>query len=78
MVQTLNKWGNSLGLRIPKSLARENNLVVGDEIQLVSSNEGILIKPKKKDMTAQELLDSIQDDYKMEDLIPGIVGSEEW
>ena len=78
MVQTLNKWGNSLGLRIPKSLARENNLEVGDEIQLVSSNEGILIKPKKKDMTAQELLDSIQDDYKMEDLIPGIVGSEEW
>ncbi len=78
MVQTLNKWGNSLGLRIPKSLARENNLEVGDEIQLVSSNEGILIKPKKKDMTAQELLDSIPDDYKMEDLIPGIVGSEEW
>ena len=25
MVQTLNKWGNSLGLRIPESIAREKN-----------------------------------------------------
>ncbi len=77
MVQTLNKWGNSLGLRIPESIARKK-IGVGDKVEIVATEQGILVKPQRKKMTYQELVDSIPDDYEMEDLIPNILPSEEW
>lgn len=78
MSVTVNKWGHSLGLRIPKDLALKNEITEGTEIELIDTNEGILIRKKQKKMTFEELLAGIPDDYDQENLIPTTLPSEEW
>jgi antitoxin MazE len=48
MEVTVTKWGNSLGLRIPKSLAVEAGLAAGDVLEMASSPEGIVVKKARK------------------------------
>ena len=36
------KWGNSLAVRIPKSVAEEANLTVGDAIEIQVAEEGLV------------------------------------
>lgn len=43
----LSKWGNSLGLRLPKSVAREAQLDEGDTVQLSVDNGTIVIRPSR-------------------------------
>ena len=46
MVTTANlrKWGNSLGVRIPKRLAERLNLHEGSTIELEETDRGILLR----------------------------------
>lgn len=78
MTVIVNKWGHSLGLRIPKDLAQKNHIEEGTEVELIDTDEGILIRKKRNKMTFEELLTGIPDHYEMEELIPGILPSEEW
>jgi antitoxin MazE len=48
MNTTIQKWGNSLAVRLPKNLATDAHLAQGVEIQLVPTNEGLLLKPTRK------------------------------
>ena len=78
MSVTVNKWGHSLGLRIPKDLALKHEIEEGTEIELIPTEGGILIRKKQEKMTFDQLLAGIPDDYQMEDLIPDTLTSEEW
>lgn len=78
MTVVINKWGHSLGLRIPKDLAQKNDIQEGTEIEFLETPDGILIRKKQKKMTFEELVAGIPDDYDMEDLIPDTLPSEEW
>ena len=40
----LRKWGNSLGVRIPKRLAERLNLHEGSTIELEETDRGILLR----------------------------------
>jgi len=40
----ISSWGNSLGFRIPPSLADSYNLQAGDVLELTPVDEGMLIK----------------------------------
>lgn len=42
MLTRVQKWGNSLGVRIPRGLAEEVGLVAGTEVSL-SSKDGLLV-----------------------------------
>ena len=75
---TVNKWGHSLGIRIPSKLAKEKNIEAGSEIEAIDTKEGILLKVVPTKLTMQDILDSIPDGYKDEDLIPNLVGKERW
>lgn len=59
----VQKWGNSLGIRIPKDAADQIGIQQGSEMELhVIENEGIItLKPKRarKKYTLEELLSQI-------------------
>ncbi len=48
MNATVQKWGNSLALRIPKSLAEDVDLHQGSVVQLKVVKGEMIVKPKKE------------------------------
>jgi antitoxin MazE len=45
MTTLVSKWGNSLGVRIPKSVAAEVNVRDGDAVDVSVQNGVILVRP---------------------------------
>lgn len=74
------KWGNSLGIRIPKDAADRIGINQGSEMVLsVIGSEGIItLKPKKtrKKYTLEELLSQITPENRHEEIDFGIEGRE--
>ncbi len=48
MTATVQKWGNSLALRIPKSLAEDVDLHQGSVVELQVVEGEMVVKPKKE------------------------------
>lgn len=48
MTATIQKWGNSLALRLPKALATEAHIAEGSRVELVCTEEGVLVKAGRK------------------------------
>jgi antitoxin MazE len=48
MSSTVQKWGNSLGVRIPKSIAEQVNLKDGTAIEFETSGGVLTIRPKRR------------------------------
>ena len=48
MDATIQKWGNSLALRLPKVLADEVQIGEGTQVELVRTRQGLLLKTKRK------------------------------
>lgn len=42
---TVQKWGNSLAVRIPAAVARSARFSVGQPVELLLAEEGVLVKP---------------------------------
>ena len=53
------KWGNSLGLRLPKSIAREAQLDEGDTVDVSVDNGAIVIRPSRPRYSLEELVGRI-------------------
>ena len=47
MITKIQKWGNSLGLRIPKSFAKEAHVEEGGRVDLSVKEGNLLIRPVK-------------------------------
>lgn len=45
MVTKIQKWGNSLGLRIPKAYAEETGVEAGSEVDLSLEDGELIIRP---------------------------------
>jgi antitoxin MazE len=45
MATTIQKWGNSLGIRIPKALAEQVSLLDGSEVELIAEGGVLTIRP---------------------------------
>lgn len=52
----VNKWGNSLGIRIPQNVAAEVGLVVGSVINVEVVDNKVIISPCQKKYQLDELL----------------------
>ncbi|MEK3937074.1 AbrB/MazE/SpoVT family DNA-binding domain-containing protein [Sporosarcina sp. FSL W7-1349] len=68
---TVQKWGNSLGIRIPKEVADWIGIDQGSELELhVSGRESITLKPKRprKKYTLEELLAQITPENRHEEI----------
>lgn len=42
---TISKWGNSQGIRLPKSFCDQLGIAVGDRVDISLENDQIVIKP---------------------------------
>lgn len=56
MTSKVSKWGNSLGLRLPKSLIQVLNLKDGSEVTITQQKGRIIIEPIQADLSMDELL----------------------
>jgi antitoxin MazE len=57
MKTTIQRWGNSLAVRIPKTLAQETALDEGDEVEMRSDDERIIVeRPSPRHYRLSDLL----------------------
>jgi antitoxin MazE len=60
MITKTAQWGNSIGVRIPRSLAKKAGIDVDSTVEIDEADEGIVIKAiGKKEYTLKELLKGI-------------------
>jgi len=80
MNTTIQKWGNSLALRIPSSVAKDLHLLPGDPVELTLEDGQITIKPpKKRRLSLEHLLKAVTDANRPSLLDWGApVGNESW
>ncbi len=60
MNATIQKWGNSLALRIPKAVARDTQLQNGSVVNLAVRKGTVVIEPVKKSK------------YRLDELLKGV------
>ena len=53
------KWGNSLGLRLPKSVAQEAGVGEGDTVDVSVRNGAIVIRPTRRTYSLRRLVAKI-------------------
>ncbi|MGE3956485.1 MAG: AbrB/MazE/SpoVT family DNA-binding domain-containing protein [Vicinamibacterales bacterium] len=59
MTTQVAKWGNSLGLRLPKSVAMEAHIGEGDTVEVVVEEGAIVIRPARTRYSLDELVGGI-------------------
>ncbi len=75
----LRKWGNSLALRIPKSVAIEAQVSEGDSVDVSADKGMIVIRPSRRTYSLQELVDAITPRNRHKEADWGSpVGHEAW
>lgn len=63
MTTKIQKWGNSLAMRLPKELANSFNLKAGSEVIFITDGNGFSIQPHIKVKIPK---------YTLEDMVKGI------
>ncbi len=58
----IQKWGNSLALRIPKSFALETKIEQGSTVEVALEKGQITVKPVKDEITLESLLADITEE----------------
>ena len=78
MRSRIQKWGNSLALRIPKAFAEETGLTTDSAVEIVVS-EGRLVITPAHDYDLDTLLAGITDENRHEEIGTGsVTGNEVW
>lgn len=78
MRATIQKWGNSLGVRIPKVIAEDLMLENGSEVELFEESDKIIIQPKEKPQLRDLLLEITDENIHDEIHAEGPHGKEIW
>ena len=76
----VQKWGNSLALRIPKSFAAETELSLGSDVDLTIEDGRLVVTPLSKPKhTLEELLARVTPENRHDEVDTGAsVGAEAW
>jgi antitoxin MazE len=79
MNTTVQKWGNSLALRIPKAVARELQVVEGDAVELKIRGDLLQVKPARREYRLSDLVAKMsKGKMHLESDWGGPVGKELW
>ncbi len=81
MQTTLQKWGNSQGIRIPKHMITDLNMQENDIFNIQLDNEKIILTKieSQKRKNIKELFEGYTEDYQAENIDCGEpVGREIW
>ena len=77
MQTVVQKWGNSLGIRIPALYSKDLELKNGSTVEISEEDGKLIIIPKR--ISLNELLAKVTNDNTHESFETGIsVGNEEW
>lgn len=77
MSTTVQKWGNSLGIRIPSHIAEKIEICQGTEVDLIVGDDHTLtVVPKKKKPTLEELLAQCKPENRHDEIDLGREGKE--
>jgi antitoxin MazE len=65
----ITRWGNSLGVRVPKQVAREIGLSEGSQVDVEAADHRIIITPARPRYTLADLLkDTTPESYRAGDV----------
>lgn len=80
MLTKVQKWGNSLGLRIPKALAEEASVEEGSAVELSASKGQLIVRPiRQRRYELQDLLVDITEENLHAEISTGEPrGRESW
>lgn len=77
MQAIVQKWGNSLGFRIPSLWAKDNNVKNGSKVEVIAEKGKMVILPQKKSL--DDMMAMVNDDNIHSEISTGYaVGKEEW
>lgn len=68
MTTKTQKWGNSIGVRIPFRVAEKYGLSNGSPIEIEEREDGIFVKPIEKTPNLEELLSQVTDENRHEEI----------
>lgn len=75
MKATIQKWGNSLGIRIPSYMAKDLQLENGSSVDILEEDNRIIIQPKNA-KKLQDILALITDENIHEEQFSVSTGKE--
>ncbi|HVE92304.1 MAG TPA: AbrB/MazE/SpoVT family DNA-binding domain-containing protein [Actinomycetota bacterium] len=79
MQTKIQRWGNSLALRIPKSFAEEARVEAGSTVDLSIEDGELVIRPLRRQYSLRSLVAEINRDNVHEAIDTGEpVGRESW
>ena len=80
MQTKIQKWGNSLGLRIPKIIAEEAGVYAGSEVELTLEDGDLIVRPVRLPRyDLDQLLAQVTDDNIHDEIDSGApMGKESW
>ncbi len=78
MSSKIKKWGNSLGIRIPKVVVEQAHLEENAEVEIMHQDGKIIIFPSNKKITLESLLKRINKNNLHQVLDEKNEGNEEW
>lgn len=79
MLTHVQKWGNSLGVRIPAVMSKDLGIHNGSTVDIVVENHHLVIRPKP--MTLDYMLSLFPKEASYQEEFEGadsVVGNEEW
>lgn len=76
MTTKVQKWGNSLAIRIPKDIADQLAIHQGSELEFIVGSHGITLKPKKQKPTLDDLLAKVTPENRHAEIDFGKEGNE--
>ncbi|PIR85714.1 AbrB/MazE/SpoVT family DNA-binding domain-containing protein [Candidatus Kaiserbacteria bacterium CG10_big_fil_rev_8_21_14_0_10_44_10] len=62
MKTKIQKWGNSLGVRLPKNITEQKALRAGLGVSIVIKNDQIVIEPREEELSLETLLNTVSAD----------------
>lgn len=63
MIQKIDRWGNSLGIRLPKQLTTQLSLSEGSTVVVTLEKNALILRPQKRgNETLKQLLERITPD----------------
>ncbi|HET7579863.1 MAG TPA: AbrB/MazE/SpoVT family DNA-binding domain-containing protein [Bacillales bacterium] len=76
MTMKIQRWGNSLAIRIPSHVAKSMAIEQGSEMEMTVDHQEITLKPKKQKPTLEELLSQCKPENRHEEIDFGGAGKE--
>jgi len=79
MKTTVQKWGNSLAIRIPKNITRDTRLSEGSDLNILVENGKIILSPSAKEYSLSEILKHVTNENIHSEVSTGDqTGGEIW